>query len=69
MPYTPLPLGMYVHLKWRTITPAEAEGWLLESGLENAHCLSFDGRTFCRQLSVACVGSKPVREIDARVAP
>ncbi len=31
-------LGMLVHLKWRThgVTPAQAESWLLESGLENA---------------------------------
>ena len=56
------PLGIYVHLKWRMhrTTPAQAESWLLESGLEHAHCLSFDHRTFCHQLSVACVGRKPL---------
>jgi ubiquinone/menaquinone biosynthesis C-methylase UbiE len=65
------PLGMYVHLKWRThrVTPAQAEDWLRESGLENAHCLSFDDRALCRQLSVACVGKKPAREIHAGSAP
>jgi demethylmenaquinone methyltransferase/2-methoxy-6-polyprenyl-1,4-benzoquinol methylase len=59
------PLGMYVHLKWRThrVTPAQAEGWLLDSGLEDARCLSLDDRAFCRQLSVACVGRKPVQKI------
>ncbi len=53
-------LGMIVHLKWRThwVTPAQAESWLLESGLENAHCLSFDDRAFCQRLSVGCVGRK-----------
>jgi demethylmenaquinone methyltransferase/2-methoxy-6-polyprenyl-1,4-benzoquinol methylase len=61
-------LGMYGQLKWRThrVTPAEAEGWLLESGLDNAHCRSFDHRAFCQQLSVACVGRKPLREIHTR---
>ena len=55
------PLGMLVHLKWRThrVTPAQAESWLTESGLDSARCLSFDDRVFCRQLSVACVGRKP----------
>jgi demethylmenaquinone methyltransferase/2-methoxy-6-polyprenyl-1,4-benzoquinol methylase len=59
------PLGMYVHLKWRThrVTPAQAESWLLESGLEYAHCRSFDQRVFCQQLSVACVGRKPLGEV------
>ena len=54
-------LGMIVHLKWRThrVTPAQAERWLLERGLENAHCLSFDDRAFCQRLSVVCVGRKP----------
>ncbi|MGI9382600.1 MAG: class I SAM-dependent methyltransferase [Methyloligellaceae bacterium] len=58
------PLGVYVHLKWRThrVTPAEAESWLLESGLEHARCHSFDHRTLCRGLSLACVGRKPHRE-------
>ena len=55
------PLGMLVHLKWRThqVTPAEAQSWLIESGLENTRCLSFEDRVLCRQLSVACVGRKP----------
>ena len=58
------PLGIYVHLKWRThrVTPAQAESWLIESGLENARCLSFGHRAFCQQLSVACVGRKPLSE-------
>ena len=62
-------LGMVVHLKWRThqVTPAQAESWLIESGLENTRCLSFEDRVLCRQLSVACVGRKPglVRAPDA----
>ena len=62
------PLGFYVHLKWRThrVTPIQAESWLLGSGLENAHCLSFGHNAFCRQLSVACVGRKPLGEIHVR---
>jgi demethylmenaquinone methyltransferase/2-methoxy-6-polyprenyl-1,4-benzoquinol methylase len=53
--------GMIVHLKWRThrVTPAQAGTWLVESGLENVHCLSLDERVLCRQLSVAAVGRKP----------
>ena len=63
-------LGMVVQLKWRThrVTPAEAEGWMHESGLENARILSFDERRVCRQLSVACVGRKPVQDIHEGVA-
>ena len=54
-------LGMFVHLKWRThwVTSAQAESWLLESGLENAQCLSFDDGALCKRLSLACVGRKP----------
>ena len=53
--------GMIVHLKWRThrVTPAQAERWLLESGLDNAHCLSLDDRSWLKRLSLACVGRKP----------
>lgn len=60
------PLGAWVHLKWRThqVTPAEAESWLRDSGLENVHCRSFDHGALCQQLSVACVGRKPTRESD-----
>ena len=54
-------LGMIVHLKWRThrVTPTQAESWLLESGLEDAQCLSFDDGVLCKQLSLACIGRKP----------
>jgi len=63
--------GIYVHLKWRThrVTPAQAEGWLRASGLENARCHSFGRRTLCRQLSVACVGRKPARDVCKDCAP
>ena len=62
-------LGMYVNLKWRThrVTPDQAEVWLDERGLKNVHCLSFGNRPFCRQMSVACVGRKPLGEIHAGV--
>jgi len=54
-------LGMMVHLMWRThrVTPAQMESWLLASGLENILCLSFDDRSLCQRMSVACVGRKP----------
>ena len=54
-------LGMFVHLKWRThwVTSVQAESWLLESGLENAQCLSLDDGAMCKRLSLACVGRKP----------
>ena len=65
------PLGIYVQLKWRThrVTPAQAESWLLESGLENARCLSFDHGALCQQMSVACVGTKPLGETHEEFRP
>ena len=53
--------GMIVHLKWRThrVTPAQAERWLLDSGLGSAHCLSPDDRALRTRPSLACVGRKP----------
>ena len=56
------PLGAYVQLKWRThrVTPAQAESWLSESGLEDVRCRPFDRRSICRRLSIACVGTKPL---------
>jgi len=65
------PLGMYVHIKWRThrVTPGQAESWLLESGLENARCLSLDHAAVCQQLSVACIGRKPLGHVHEEFAP
>jgi len=65
------PLGMLVQLKWRThrVTPAQAEGWLRESGLTNARSLSLDGRAVARQLSVACAGRKPITKIQGGFTP
>ena len=59
---------MMVHRNWRThlVTPAQAEDWLLSSGLETARCLSFDNRALCQRLSVACVGRKPAGTIRTR---
>lgn len=61
-------LGMYIHLKWRThrVTPREAERWLCDSGLENAHCIPFEGHSRCRRLSLACVGRKPAGTIRTK---
>ncbi len=56
------PLGAWVQLKWRThrVTPAQAESWLHEGGLETVRCRSFGSRSVSRQLSVACIGTKPL---------
>ena len=55
-------LGMYIHLKWHThrVTAEEAEGWFARHGLERTHCLPFEGHTRCRNLSLACIGQKPL---------
>lgn len=55
-------LGMYIHLKWRThrVNAREAEGWFAQHGLERTRCLSFEGHTRCRNLSLACIGRKPL---------
>lgn len=56
------PLGAWVQLKWRThrVTPAQAESWLSAGGLETVRCRSFGRRSISRQLSVACIGTKPL---------
>ena len=58
------PLGMVVHLKWRThrVTPAQAEKWLREVGLEHVDCRSFDQRPICRQLSVPVLAGNPLKK-------
>ncbi len=55
-------LGMYIHLKWRThrVTAGEAEHWFAMHGLERIRCLPFEGHTRCRNLSLACIGKKPL---------
>ena len=54
-------LGMLVQLAWRThrVAPAEAEGWLSASGLQDVRCLAFGRRAISCQLSLACLGRKP----------
>lgn len=55
-------LGMYIHLKWRThwVTPEEAKSWLAKRNLERIRCLPFARKTYCRRMSFACVGRKPL---------
>lgn len=55
-------LGMYIHLKWRThrVNAGEAEGWFARHGLEQTRCLPFEGHTRCKNLSLACIGRKPL---------
>jgi len=61
------PLGAWVQLRWRThrVTPAQAEGWLRASGLEDARCVSLEDHGFFRRLSVACAGRKPAERLHA----
>ena len=56
------PLGAWVQLKWRThrVTPAQAESWLRRSGLDDVRSRSLHRHAVSRQLSVACVGKKPL---------
>ncbi len=55
------PLGLYIHFKWRThqVTVEQALTWMFQAGLQHVRCSSFDDRSLCRQLSIACVGQKP----------
>lgn len=55
-------LGMIIHLKWRThrVTPTQARRLLKDAGLENVVSLTFDRAPWCRRLSLACTGRKPV---------
>ncbi len=65
------PLGLYIHFKWRThqVTVDQAQTWMLQAGLQQTRCSSFDDRTLCRQLSIACVGQKPGLSIVDANAP
>ncbi len=62
-------LGRYIQLKWRThlVSPAQAEFWLRESSLEGVHCLSSGTKGAFRQLSIACMGRKPVHAENSGV--
>ena len=53
--------GVVVQLRWRThrVTPAQTECWLLDCGLNAAHCLSPEDHGSSPRLSLACVGRKP----------
>lgn len=55
-------LGIYIHLKWRThrVTAEEAECWFARHGLECTRCLRFERHSRCRNLSLACIGRKPL---------
>ncbi|MEM9629225.1 MAG: class I SAM-dependent methyltransferase [Pseudomonadota bacterium] len=55
-------LGMYIHLKWRThrLTARDAESWFAKHGLEHVRSLPFEGQKRCRNLSLACIGRKPL---------
>jgi demethylmenaquinone methyltransferase/2-methoxy-6-polyprenyl-1,4-benzoquinol methylase len=56
------PLGLYIQMKWRThrVTPGDASTWLSVAGLEGIREHSFDRSSFCRRLSFACLGRKPL---------
>lgn len=64
-------LGRLVQLKWRThrVTPAQAESWLIESGLGDIRCLSVGDGMIAQRLSIACVGAKISQPPTRRAHP
>lgn len=55
-------LGMWIHLKWHThrVTEDQAARLLLGAGLESIKSLAFDSPQWCRRLSLASTGRKPL---------
>lgn len=55
-------LGMMIHLKWHThrMTPDHAGRFLRNAGLEGVEGLTFDRAPWCKRLSLACTGRKPL---------
>lgn len=55
-------LGMWIHVKWHThrVTEGQANQLLLDAGLETIESLSFESRHWCRGLSLASTGCKPL---------
>lgn len=55
-------LGMLVHLKWHThrMTPGQVGQFLRVAGLRDVETRGFDHAPWCRRLSVACTGRKPL---------
>lgn len=55
-------LGMMVHLKWHThrMTPNQTRHLLRNAGLQSVESLTYDQAPWCRRLSLACTGRKPV---------
>jgi len=55
-------LGMWIHLKWHThrVTEDQASQLLLDAGLETIKSLAFDSQLWCRRLSLASTGRKPL---------
>ena len=54
--------GMMIHLKWRTqgLTPEQSRRLLQRAGLRGVESLTFDRAPWCRRLSLACTGRKPL---------
>lgn len=55
-------LGMIIHLKWHThrMTPDQVRRYLKNTGLQNIESLTFERAPWCRRLSLACTGRKPL---------
>lgn len=55
-------LGMWIHLKWHThrVTEGQANQLLLDAGLETIKSLAFESPHWCRRLSLASTGRKPL---------
>lgn len=54
--------GMMIHLKWHThrMTPDQIGQFLQNAGLQSVESLTFDRAPWCKRLSLACTGRKPL---------
>jgi ubiquinone/menaquinone biosynthesis C-methylase UbiE len=57
-------LGSMVSLKWRThrMTAEQARRLLMDTGLHHVASQAFDRASWCRRLSLACTGRKPLSQ-------
>ncbi|MEL6414970.1 MAG: methyltransferase domain-containing protein [Pseudomonadota bacterium] len=64
-------LGFGIQLKWRVhaITPVAARQWMSARGLDDVHLVEKTDRSLLDQLSVVCVGQKPIASVPSRSTP
>jgi len=55
-------LGRHIQLKWRThlLTPDRATHWLENTGLTEVRILNVKNQAVFNQMSLVCVGQKPI---------